>query len=412
VNLTDNIKASISLVEEFRRDGHELRKVGLSWVCLCPFHQERTPSCYLTPDKGRFHCFGCTESGSIIDYHAKKRGITPTDAIKELAARVSENGAAGSNGHSLKAKPQPNRPDVPDRPRALPKLPLLYKGSLRDLGQLARLRYLCFIAQYLREIPETEEWKVLLRAEFDLAEIVEAIRQIAHSDPRLTTSLRFAAILDKAYSDLAASLQHQDLRQLQQVARAIKSVLAVESPKTNRLLIAAARSIKFSDVAPLMAALLEAKSARAEDSERAAAMQRGYEAMRQLDEIIQTNTKELELLQEIDTQMRLLDADILHDLTSVELLWPQIRHKIDELSSLPANPRYVALTKGAQDFDAALSQTDIRKKIASFRQCNSQVGIALYFATTELYRVCQNAEDLLSSASRLAEALRRVNPVI
>jgi hypothetical protein len=139
MRLSERIKAELPIADELRRDGHELRKVGSRLVCLCPFHQERTPSCCVTPDTGRFHCFGCGEGGTVIDYHAKKLGVAPADAITQLAARIKP-GSAESTGHRQSAKLKPL--GVPRSQRALPKLPELHKGSAGALTQLARLRSL------------------------------------------------------------------------------------------------------------------------------------------------------------------------------------------------------------------------------------------------------------------------------
>jgi hypothetical protein len=137
--LSERIKAELPLEDEFRRDGHELRKVGSRFVCLCPVHQERTPSCYITPDTARFHCFGCGEGGTVIDYHARKCGITPADAIAQLSDRITRGNVESSRSSRLrKVKPR----DVSHRQRALPTLPGLHKGSARDLAQLARVRSL------------------------------------------------------------------------------------------------------------------------------------------------------------------------------------------------------------------------------------------------------------------------------
>jgi hypothetical protein len=87
------IKQSLSLVDEFERDGHELRRAGNGQQkCLCPFHQERTPSCFINPELGLFHCFGCGASGSVIDYHARKLGLSVRDAIRQLAHRITVGG--------------------------------------------------------------------------------------------------------------------------------------------------------------------------------------------------------------------------------------------------------------------------------------------------------------------------------
>ncbi|MFN4245556.1 MAG: CHC2 zinc finger domain-containing protein, partial [Brevinematia bacterium] len=45
-----------------------LKKVGKSYVGLCPFHHEKTPSFYVTPDKGLYHCFGCGRSGDVFKF--------------------------------------------------------------------------------------------------------------------------------------------------------------------------------------------------------------------------------------------------------------------------------------------------------------------------------------------------------
>lgn len=51
-------------------------------MCLCPFHNERTPSMKLY--KNNFHCFGCGEHGDVIDFTAKIFGISSVEAVKRL----------------------------------------------------------------------------------------------------------------------------------------------------------------------------------------------------------------------------------------------------------------------------------------------------------------------------------------
>ena len=83
MKVSQKIKASLPILDEFRRDGHELRRVGSQFVCLCPFHQERTPSCHVNPATNRFHCFGCGADGTVIDYAARKRDAGPNPTIAE-----------------------------------------------------------------------------------------------------------------------------------------------------------------------------------------------------------------------------------------------------------------------------------------------------------------------------------------
>jgi DNA primase len=64
-----------------------LKRRGRSWVGLCPFHKEKTGSFHVNPDRGFFHCFGCKESGSAIDFVMKHDGATFPEAVRALAER-------------------------------------------------------------------------------------------------------------------------------------------------------------------------------------------------------------------------------------------------------------------------------------------------------------------------------------
>jgi DNA primase len=62
-----------------------LRKQGGNWVGLCPFHQEKTPSFMVHPDKGIFKCFGCGASGDALSFVMRTRALAFHEAVEELA---------------------------------------------------------------------------------------------------------------------------------------------------------------------------------------------------------------------------------------------------------------------------------------------------------------------------------------
>lgn len=62
-----------------------LQRRGGSMVGLCPFHQERTPSFYVTPSKGIFHCFGCSAGGDVFRFLMQIEGLSFGEAVRELA---------------------------------------------------------------------------------------------------------------------------------------------------------------------------------------------------------------------------------------------------------------------------------------------------------------------------------------
>jgi DNA primase len=65
-----------------------LRKRGNDLVGLCPFHNEKTPSFHVHPDRGYFKCFGCGAGGDIISFVQRREGVPFGDAVRMLAQRA------------------------------------------------------------------------------------------------------------------------------------------------------------------------------------------------------------------------------------------------------------------------------------------------------------------------------------
>ena len=65
-----------------------LVKRGHDFVCLCPFHNEKTPSCHVYTDDPHFHCFGCGAGGDVITFIMKAENLEYIDAVRLLAQRA------------------------------------------------------------------------------------------------------------------------------------------------------------------------------------------------------------------------------------------------------------------------------------------------------------------------------------
>jgi DNA primase len=64
-----------------------LKKNGTNYTGLCPFHQEKTPSFSVNPNKQFFHCFGCGAHGDAIDFVARQQNLGFLEAVEWLAAQ-------------------------------------------------------------------------------------------------------------------------------------------------------------------------------------------------------------------------------------------------------------------------------------------------------------------------------------
>lgn len=65
-----------------------LERHGASYMGLCPFHNEKTPSFSVLPSKQIFHCFGCGESGNVYTFLMKYENMSFPEAIETLAERA------------------------------------------------------------------------------------------------------------------------------------------------------------------------------------------------------------------------------------------------------------------------------------------------------------------------------------
>ena len=60
---------------------------GRNYVCSCPFHSEKTPSCTIFTDTQSFYCFGCGAGGDVITFTMKMENLDFSEAVKLLAQR-------------------------------------------------------------------------------------------------------------------------------------------------------------------------------------------------------------------------------------------------------------------------------------------------------------------------------------
>ncbi len=84
---TQTIKDRIDIVQ-FIGEYITLKKAGSNWKARCPFHNEKSASFMVHPDKQIWHCFGCGKGGDIFTFVEEMEGLDFVEALKMLANRA------------------------------------------------------------------------------------------------------------------------------------------------------------------------------------------------------------------------------------------------------------------------------------------------------------------------------------
>ena len=86
--ILNEIKENNDIVETISQYVH-LKRSGRNYFGLCPFHNEKSPSFSVSPDKQIFHCFGCGAGGNVITFISKIEGIGFKEAVENLAEKAN-----------------------------------------------------------------------------------------------------------------------------------------------------------------------------------------------------------------------------------------------------------------------------------------------------------------------------------
>ncbi|CAN5794564.1 hypothetical protein BH23ACT5_BH23ACT5_24280 [soil metagenome] len=78
----------------------KVKRSGRSYMAICPFHQEKSPSMSLDPGRGLYHCFGCQKGGDVFTFLQETQGLDFNEAVEELGRR---------NGIHLQSDPGADR---------------------------------------------------------------------------------------------------------------------------------------------------------------------------------------------------------------------------------------------------------------------------------------------------------------
>ncbi len=79
----------ITKIEEVVGDFVSLKRRGQNWVGICPFHEDKNPSMYVSPRLGIFNCFVCDTKGNAVHFVMEHEKISYPEALRYLAKKYN-----------------------------------------------------------------------------------------------------------------------------------------------------------------------------------------------------------------------------------------------------------------------------------------------------------------------------------
>ena len=104
----------------------QLKKAGREWKACCPFHNEKTPSFWVSPDKQFYHCFGCGAHGTALGFLIEHDKLPFPDAVEELASRLGLEVPREDDGRASRPRPGDGLHDL------LVQVTQFYRDNLRE----------------------------------------------------------------------------------------------------------------------------------------------------------------------------------------------------------------------------------------------------------------------------------------
>jgi hypothetical protein len=335
--------------------------------------------------------------------------VAPSAAPAPAPSAASATSAAGLKAlRALIANPAVTLNEVADRfgaDFAAASQHISVLGDYKDIHDaLHNLHFQCynFVLLESRRVDASEvNWEGLAPAEHILRQIIATITTVAARPALPAGETAFLPELQTAATELAAALEACDPAALKKAARRISRVLAIQPSRINLRLSDTARELPLaaleSSLTQIRGQLTPGDLATPEGQRFAA----GVEALTRLRAGVKALCDEHDAWQEIDSEMRRIEAQLGSDLGDLEFSWEGLRKKIAALCVPSRGVWSAVLNEEIQKLDSALAAGVPPKITQAFRRCYSKAGARFYDVDFELKSLCDELRKVGTELDKL-----------
>ncbi len=244
-------------------------------------------------------------------------------------------------------------------------------------------------------------WEGLAPAEGILRQIIATIAGVAARPALVAAETAFLPELRTADTELAAAIDAGDPAPLKMATRRISRILALQPSRINLRLSDTARELPLAALEASMAKIRGQLAPADLASPEGQRFAEGVDALSRLRAGVKTLCEEHDAWQEIDSEMRRIDAQLGSDLGDLEFSWEGLRKKIATICVPTRGVWAAVLNEEIQKLDSALAAGLPPKVTQAFRRCYSKVGARFYDVDFELKSLCDELRKVGSELDKL-----------
>lgn len=248
-------------------------------------------------------------------------------------------------------------------------------------------------------------WDGLLQAEAVLQRILATIQQVAKRPALPPAETTFVEDLATANTELHAAIDASSLPQVKQAVRRIGRVLAIQPSRINLRLSDTARGLPLVELETGMAGVRAQLGDADLASDEGRRFGEGVAALGELRQKVQALCAEHDAWQEIDAEMRRIEAQIGQDLGDLEFSWEGLRKKLAARCAASQEPWAAVLAEEIGKLDSVLAAGLPDRVTQAFRRCYSKAGARFYDVDFELKELCDELRKVGAELDKILEKL-------
>ncbi len=282
-------------------------------------------------------------------------------------------------------------------------------GDYKELHDLLhRLQFQCYnlIAQTAFNFPNDPlAIDNLTDYALTLEHIAEKSKEVAARPFIPKEELIWIKDFDLVQAELHSAISDLEIRHLKKVIDRLKRLLGTQPAIINTLLNHSARALRLSELLAALQRVCDTMVSLQLDSDKVNTFQAGVDALGKLNQALNSLVEDHNRWQLLDRDLRLIDASIDRDLEDLELWWPDIKLKAEQLYWDCPDAWASALKKQSENLEDALSMRDVIKVRRGFRTYQHRAANRFYQVDVELKNLCGGVRQIGAPLASVLEMI-------